>query len=183
MSKALPTLRRGSSGEPIHDFGTVVQACGYFDHRHKDRGFLLKAEGRSPPRHRDHEHPESPKGNLGKEALEKICKELGCIAFTTNTGRLFVRLPEEIEWIHTPDEDLYELSDSQPPWHHVDINYTLPNENIVFESFSYDVEFSNDVSNDVNLYLCLFGGNMNTGHFYVPGFTRFWIDIQQMGTL
>jgi len=144
----------------------AVRGAGYFSHTHKDRNFERCSTNKAPIRSHDHEHPESPKGDLPVEELEKICKALGCIAFTSTTGRLFVRLPEKAEWIDAEGEDVYEIKDLSPPWHHVDINYHFEAMNINFNSFSYDITFNQDVGKDINIYLCTFGGNMNTGHFY-----------------
>lgn len=81
-----------------------------------------------------------------------------------------MRLTEVESWVPSisSEEMLYTVSENTPPWHHIDILYDLQEElsKVRFESFSVEVEFSDNVPSDINIYICVFGGHSNLGGFY-----------------
>uniref|UniRef100_A0A7S2S1X2 Uncharacterized protein n=1 Tax=Mucochytrium quahogii TaxID=96639 RepID=A0A7S2S1X2_9STRA len=149
-------------------YGCKVGSGKYFDDGEVDRDFVAFGEmGMFPPRGLGLEHLCLSVGEL--DDMKEKCIELGCVGFSSKTGRFFKALVSTDRWVKSScREDQVFVLDSTPPWHHLDMYCTLPEHALEddFESASIEVEFYNDIPRTTNLYLCFFGGTMNNGSFY-----------------
>ena len=151
-----PSMLTATTGKP---FDARVEPCNQF--------VLLgrltdNSTARSP-----HEHPCSPLGGGTIKQMASACIGLGCVGFDT-TGRVFARIDRTQLVPGSKGPYVYGLADG-PPWHHVDVVFAgLEHTGCYTElrSLSTDVEFLGNVPQDVNWYLCFFGGWTTWGGFY-----------------